>query len=211
LEVRHEVLAWLDGDDPSFLRPDLLEQGEQQLAPLGWLGLEFPEPLESTSSAFARSMPGLAGAPSRCTSSIACADTSSTTRELAHGRLRIPLAHYRRLAIELDRLHHGERQVEDPRRRGLPAARAFVERAAEAIGAARENKHQWRTLRSAILPIEPEVLAACALVEMSARDALGASAVRVMDMSIDSVAGALMGVAENLVEADAEATPEVST
>jgi len=39
LEVREEVLVRLHGDDPAFLRPDLLEQREQELAPLGRLGL----------------------------------------------------------------------------------------------------------------------------------------------------------------------------
>jgi hypothetical protein len=39
LEVGQEVVVWLHGDDLPVLRPDLLEQGEQELAPLGGLGL----------------------------------------------------------------------------------------------------------------------------------------------------------------------------
>jgi hypothetical protein len=121
------------------------------------------------------------------------------------GRLRIPLAHYRGLATEIDRLRHGERPVDGPRR--LPAAGAFLDRASEAIGAARENEHQWRMLRSPILPAEPEVIAACALVELTAREALGVSALDVMDVRTYSLAGALMGLAQNLLDADADATP----
>jgi hypothetical protein len=126
------------------------------------------------------------------------------------GRLRIPLAHYRGLATEIDQLRHGERTVGAQRRDPLPAARAFLERAGEAIGAARENEHQWRTLRSPILPAEPEVMAACALVELTARDALGVSAIEAMGVPAYSLAGALMGVAQNLLDADAGATPEAA-
>jgi hypothetical protein len=43
LEVRHEVLVRLDGDDAASLRPDLLEQREQELAPLGRLRLDLRE------------------------------------------------------------------------------------------------------------------------------------------------------------------------
>jgi len=43
LEVGQEVVVWLYGDDLPFPRPDLLEQREQELAPLGGLGLKVPE------------------------------------------------------------------------------------------------------------------------------------------------------------------------
>ncbi|HXP28242.1 MAG TPA: hypothetical protein VN804_00680 [Solirubrobacteraceae bacterium] len=46
LEVRQEVLVRLHGDDLPFLRPDLLEQREQQFATLRRLGLQLPEALE---------------------------------------------------------------------------------------------------------------------------------------------------------------------
>jgi hypothetical protein len=128
------------------------------------------------------------------------------------GRLRIPLAHYRGIAREVDRLRHGEYRVASPRRDSLPATAAFVERAAEAIGAVRENAHQWRTLRSPILPVEPEVLAACTLVELTARDALGVTTVEATGVPTDGLAGALLGVAENLLDTDANSgpTPEVA-
>lgn len=121
------------------------------------------------------------------------------------GRLRIPLAHYRGVAREIDLLRHDERPVQGSR---LPATRAFLDRAVEAIDAARGDEHHWRALRSPILPAEPEVMAACVLIEMTARDALGVSAIEVMDVPSLSLADALMGVAQNLLEADASATPE---
>jgi hypothetical protein len=43
LEVGQEVVVWLHGDDLPVLRPDLLEQREQELATLGGLGLQVPE------------------------------------------------------------------------------------------------------------------------------------------------------------------------
>lgn len=36
----------LHGDDLPFVRPHLLEEGEEQLAPLGGFGLQVPEALE---------------------------------------------------------------------------------------------------------------------------------------------------------------------
>jgi hypothetical protein len=123
------------------------------------------------------------------------------------GRLRIPLGHYRGLADEIDRLRHAEQRVSRPRRNTLPGAGAFIARAAEVIAAARENANQWRTLRSPILPAEPEVIAACVLVEMTARGTLGVSALDAMDVPRNSLARALMGVAENMVSS--ETTPEV--
>lgn len=43
LEVGQEVVVWLHGDYLAVLSPDLLEQREQELAPLGGLGLQVPE------------------------------------------------------------------------------------------------------------------------------------------------------------------------
>ncbi|HEY7890973.1 MAG TPA: hypothetical protein VIC05_02055 [Solirubrobacteraceae bacterium] len=43
MEVGQEVVVWLYGDDLPVLRPDLLEQREQELASLGRLGLDLPE------------------------------------------------------------------------------------------------------------------------------------------------------------------------
>lgn len=43
LDVRHEVLVRLHGDDAAFLRPDLLEGNGQQRASLGLLGLDLGE------------------------------------------------------------------------------------------------------------------------------------------------------------------------
>jgi hypothetical protein len=43
LEVGQEVVVWLDGDDLPVLCPYLAEQREQELAALGWLGLQLPE------------------------------------------------------------------------------------------------------------------------------------------------------------------------
>ena len=116
------------------------------------------------------------------------------------GRLRIPLGHYRGLAEEIDRLRHADQRSNTPVRSRLPNAGAFIARAAEVISAARENANQWRTLRSPILPAEPEIIAACALVEMCTRDTLGISAIDAMRVPRNSLAGALMGIAENLVE-----------
>lgn len=126
------------------------------------------------------------------------------------GRLRIPLGHYRGLATEIDQLRHGGPRSARARRDSLPAVNAFIERAAEVIGAARENKHHWRTLRSPILPAEPEVLAACILVELTARDSLGVSAAELMDIPPHTLASAFMGLAQNLLDADIEATPEAN-
>jgi hypothetical protein len=124
------------------------------------------------------------------------------------GRLRIPLAHYRGLAGDVDRLRNREHTHKSPGKRPFTAAGAFLDRATEAISAARSNEHQWRTLRSPILPVEPEVVAACVLVEMTARDTLGLSARKVINMPTRSLGGAVMGVAENLLDADAEAVPK---
>jgi hypothetical protein len=43
LEVRQERVVRLHGDDPPVLRPHLLEQRQEQLAPLDGLGLQLPE------------------------------------------------------------------------------------------------------------------------------------------------------------------------
>jgi hypothetical protein len=43
LEVGQEVVVWLHSDDLAVLCPYLSEQREQELAPLGWLGLQLPE------------------------------------------------------------------------------------------------------------------------------------------------------------------------
>ncbi|HEV7162043.1 MAG TPA: hypothetical protein VGN25_02190 [Solirubrobacteraceae bacterium] len=45
-EVVGERRVGLDGHDPVVLGPDLREQGEDQLASLGWLGLGVPEARE---------------------------------------------------------------------------------------------------------------------------------------------------------------------
>jgi hypothetical protein len=119
------------------------------------------------------------------------------------GRLRIPFGHYRGVAIEIDRLRRSKRPVHGPDRNALPAAAAFIGRAAEVISAARVNAHEWRTLRSPILAAEPEVIAACALVEMTAREVLGTSALEAMRVETSGLAWALMGVAQNVLEADA--------
>jgi hypothetical protein len=121
------------------------------------------------------------------------------------GRLRIPLAHYRAVATEIDQLRHSKR-TDGRRRVPLTAARAFLERASEVIDAASENEYQWRTLRSPILPTEPEVLAVCTLVELTARGTLGLSALELIDPPANSFASALMGVAENLLDTDSDAT-----
>jgi hypothetical protein len=43
LEIGQKVVVWLHGDDLPVLRPDLLEQCEQELAPLGESGgLRWP-------------------------------------------------------------------------------------------------------------------------------------------------------------------------
>jgi hypothetical protein len=46
LEVGQKGVVWLHGDDLSFLRPNLLEQREQEFASLGWSGLQVPEARE---------------------------------------------------------------------------------------------------------------------------------------------------------------------
>jgi hypothetical protein len=52
-EAGEEVLVGLGGD-AAFLRPDLREQRHQQLAPLGWLGLDLVlrEHVRNTSTDF---------------------------------------------------------------------------------------------------------------------------------------------------------------
>jgi hypothetical protein len=42
-KIRQKGVVWLHGDDLPFLRPDLLEQREQELAPLCGLSLQVPE------------------------------------------------------------------------------------------------------------------------------------------------------------------------
>lgn len=69
LEVGQEVVVWLHGDDPPVLSPDLLEQREQQLAPLGGLGLKVPEAGELVEQRFGALDGGLAGGPWRWSSS----------------------------------------------------------------------------------------------------------------------------------------------
>ena len=100
--------------------------------------------------------------------------------------------------------------VEGKRRQSLTATRAFLDRASEVTGAARANEYQWRTLRSPILPVEPEVLAACLLVELTTRNTRGVSALELIDLPADSPAGALMGVAQNLLDSDSDATLDTS-
>lgn len=130
---------------------------------------------------------------------------ASLPGSLLTGRLRVPLAHYRGVAADIDRMRHSHGpERHSGQGRPLSATRAFLERVIEVIEAVRENEHQWRNLRSPVLPVEPEAIATCVLVELAVRHAFDTSAVELMDVSSESLVSAYLGIAQNVVDADAD-------
>ncbi|ADB50816.1 hypothetical protein [Conexibacter woesei] len=113
------------------------------------------------------------------------------------GRLRIPLGSFLDLGGELAALRGGEAHADSER---LPATGAFLRTVGEATGVAIADRHHWPTLRSGLLPVEPEAAATCALVESVVRDRLGGSLLDLLDISPYSRDAAPAVVARALVD-----------
>jgi len=118
----------------------------------------------------------------------------------ATGRLRIPFSYFSNLAYELDHLRWS---TDAPR--ALDATQAFLRRGAETIEAAREDRFHWQSLRSPMLPAEPEALAGLTLVEQTARETWNESAAVMLDLNPGTLPGALLATAQNLLDASSEA------
>ena len=123
-------------------------------------------------------------------------------RGLPTGRLRIPFAAYLDLARELFALIGDEIADSAPELARLPATQAFLRSVGDATSVARANRYQWRTLRSGLLPVEPEAAATCALVELATRRRFGRSLVDVLDWSPFAREAAPAVVARELVRCE---------
>jgi len=116
------------------------------------------------------------------------------------GRLRIPLEHYLALGWAMSRLNA---QDGDLSKLQLATA-AFLRRVDEFTRMAQVDSYHWARLRPGVLPVEPEAIAASAIVSLASRTITGTLASEMLAPHVDSRELAPVLVAEALMDVERE-------
>jgi hypothetical protein len=123
-------------------------------------------------------------------------EVSERPRATPTGKLRLPLGLYLDVLFEVASIR-SERVDQGLFR--ASATEAYLSRVAEVMSLAQADRHHWEMPGIGLLPVEPEAVAPCALVDVAAREVLGQRVDELMNGS--SLAMAVARVAHDLVDA----------
>lgn len=131
-------------------------------------------------------------------------EVSARPRATPTGKLRLPLGLYLDVLFEVANIR--SEQVEPERPFRVAATEAYLARVAEMSSLARADRYHWAMPGIGLLPVEPEAIATCALVDVAMRDVLDRRLSEVIDVA-DGLTAAPALVAVELVSAT-DGTPE---